>query len=419
MNPFWVFCVIVTQSLAYKTYYMDENCGKTLNLDTFFRLQASRNNNLQSSLNCSVDIFATSKKIGGSARVLARFLSINMPFSTPVSGCDRVKLELHDGIRNKTLLTPKSGLCGDSFYNTYNYNTANDNFMTFTLTTNPSTQIGTFDAIITNFHEQSDPDAACLDGWWKCGNGRCVDPSSKCNTFDNCGDNTDETYEKCKPTMYFYENCGQEIHVYDAVHLKLKRSGASLIPNTVCDNIVVSHSKSSGVGAPAQVYAHFRSVQLQQPAVSGNCTAARIDVYDGLRNKKRISGSEGLCGNSLSSPDFTTENDQFMPIEFTTDGSNQIGSFEITLTNFHTGDCMSGEFRCRNGRCVDSTVQCDGYQNCGDNSDNDNDLCSVIEGLAKGAIVAIVLTAIFFVIFVPIFVIVVIGRRRRSKYSGI
>lgn len=85
--------------------YMDENCGKTLNLDTFFRLQASRNNNLQSSLNCSVDIFATSKKLGGSARVLARFLSINMPFSTPVSGCDRVKLELHDGIRNKTLLT--------------------------------------------------------------------------------------------------------------------------------------------------------------------------------------------------------------------------------------------------------------------------------------------------------------------------
>lgn len=85
--------------------YMDENCGKTLNLDTFFRLQASRNNNLQSSLNCSVDIFATSKKIGGSARVLARFLSITMPFSTPVSGCDRVKLELHDGIRNKTLLT--------------------------------------------------------------------------------------------------------------------------------------------------------------------------------------------------------------------------------------------------------------------------------------------------------------------------
>lgn len=90
-------------------------------------------------------------------------------------------------------------------------------------------------------------------------------------------------------SVYFYENCGQEIHVYDAVHLKLKRSGSSLIPNTVCDNIVVSHSKSSGVGAPAQVYAHFRSINLQQP-VSGNCTAARLDVFDGLRNKKRISG---------------------------------------------------------------------------------------------------------------------------------
>lgn len=85
--------------------YMDENCGKTLNLDTYFRLQASRKSSLSSGLNCSVDIFATSKKLGGSARVHARLLSINMPFSTPVSGCDRVKLELHDGIRNKTLIT--------------------------------------------------------------------------------------------------------------------------------------------------------------------------------------------------------------------------------------------------------------------------------------------------------------------------
>lgn len=91
--------------------------------------------------------------------------------------------------------------------------------------------------------------------------------------------------------MYFYENCGQEIHVYDAVHLKLKRSGVSLIPNSACDNIVVAHSKSQGIGAPAKVYAHFRSISLQQP-VSGNCTSARIDIYDGLRDKKRISGMQ-------------------------------------------------------------------------------------------------------------------------------
>jgi hypothetical protein len=93
--------------------------------------------------------------------------------------------------------------------------------------------------------------------------------------------------------VYFYENCGQEIHVYDAVHLKLKRSGASLIPNTACDNIVVAHSKSQGIGAPAQVYAHFRSINLPQPT-GGNCTAARIDIYDGLRVKTRISGMDDI-----------------------------------------------------------------------------------------------------------------------------
>ncbi|XP_062614918.1 low-density lipoprotein receptor-related protein 2-like [Saccostrea cucullata] len=418
MNSIWIVCcVLISQSLAYKTYYLDENCGKTLDVDTYFRLQASRKTNLQSGLNCTVDLFARSGKIGGSARILARFLNINMPFSSAVSGCDRVKLELHDGIRNATLLTPPNGLCGDSFYNTYSYVTVKDSFMTFTLTTNPSPQTGSFDAIITNFHEVEGDDK-CLNNWWKCGNGRCVDPSTKCNSFDNCGDNTDETYEKCKPTMYFYENCGQEIHVYDAVHLKLKRSGNMLIPNTVCDNIVVAHGKSQGIGQPAQVYAHFRSIGLPQP-VSGNCTSARIDVYDGLRNKKRISDGEGLCGTALSKSDFSTESDNFMPIEFTTDSTSQQGNFEITLTSFHTGDCISGEFRCRNGRCVDTTVQCDGYQNCGDNSDNDSELCDIVTALATGAIVAIVLSAIFLVIFVPICCIVLIGRRRRSNYSGI
>lgn len=50
-------------------------------------------------------------------------------------------------------VSAKNGLCGDSLYNSYSYVTVNDNFMTFTLTTNPSPQIGTFDAIITNFHQ--------------------------------------------------------------------------------------------------------------------------------------------------------------------------------------------------------------------------------------------------------------------------
>lgn len=102
MNVYHLFLICMNYICS---DYMDENCGNTLNLDTYFRLQASRKSSLSSALNCSVDIYATSKKLGGSARVHARFLSINMPFSTPVSGCDRVKLELHDGIRNKTLIT--------------------------------------------------------------------------------------------------------------------------------------------------------------------------------------------------------------------------------------------------------------------------------------------------------------------------
>lgn len=47
-----------------------------------------------------------------------------------------------------------------------------------------------------------------------------------------------------------------------------------------------------------------------------------------------------MCGTSLQTVDYTTDQDNFMPIEFTTDGSNQVGNFEITLTNFHTGELI-------------------------------------------------------------------------------
>ena len=36
-----------------------------------------------------------------------------------------------------------------------------------------------------------------------------------------------------------------------------------------------------------------------------------------------------------------------------------------------SGFCNVGEFRCNNGRCIDSSLQNNGYDNCGDNSDED------------------------------------------------
>lgn len=87
---------------------------------------------------------------------------------------------------------------------------------------------------------------------------------------------------------------------------------------------------------------------LEIRAIINNCIlrcSHIIDKYDFA-----WIGSEGLCGTSLKTVDYTTDQDNFMPIEFTTDGSNQVGSFEITLTNFHTGEFIKGTLKELNSR---------------------------------------------------------------------
>ncbi|XP_062587398.1 low-density lipoprotein receptor-related protein 2-like, partial [Saccostrea cucullata] len=366
MKSLWIFylgiiplCIVKCE---YRTYYLNEHCGRTLHVESFIRLQASKDNHLRPDLTCLVYLSATP---GDSSRIHTRFRSIDLSIRT--SKCERSRIELYEGTRNANPLTPINGLCGDFLYKTYSYFTVNESIMTFNLTTGPSTKEGSFDAIVTNFHKVEE-DEKCLYKWWKCRNGRCVHPSTRCNSFDNCGDNSDETYETCDTTMYFYENCGQEIHVYDSLYLKLKSNDGYLIPDVLCDNIVVAHGKFPDLGEVVSVYAHFRSISLSQPE-DGVCMSSRIDIYSGLKEKKNLTGSEGLCGNSLAIADYSTTDDNFMPIEFKTDIITQRGNFEIILTSFHTptsGDCLSGEFRCDNGWCVDSTVKCDGFQNCVD-----------------------------------------------------
>ena len=39
------------------------------------------------------------------------------------------------------------------------------------------------------------------------------------------------------------------------------------------------------------------------------------------------------------------------------------------VTSSFPGYCASDEFKCKNGRCVYRDLLCDGYNNCGDDSD--------------------------------------------------
>jgi len=64
--------------------------------------------------------------------------------------------------------------------------------------------------------------------------------------------------------------------------------------------------------------------------------------------------------------------------------------------------CPTGQFACRNGNCLDSSLRCDGHSDCGDASDETNCASSFgqIIGIAVGSLLLILLLIAIIVGFV-------------------
>ncbi len=51
----------------------------------------------------------------------------------------------------------------------------------------------------------------------------------------------------------------------------------------------------------------------------------------------------------------------------------QDGNDESALTcDIPEGECLSCEYKCTNGRCINDVFICDGLDHCGDDSDEDS-----------------------------------------------
>ncbi|KAK6171185.1 hypothetical protein SNE40_019430 [Patella caerulea] len=88
--------------------------------------------------------------------------------------------------------------------------------------------------------------------------------------------------------------------------------------------------------------------------------------------------------------------------------TSPVSHFRILATQMHTGFCASYEFECNNYNCIDKyDLACDGYDNCGDNSDE-------VKGcvLQPGAIAGIVIGSFAFV-FLVFIISVAICRKKR------
>ncbi|XP_033755012.1 neuropilin and tolloid-like protein 2 [Pecten maximus] len=144
--------------------------------------------------------------------------------------------------------------------------------------------------------------------------------------------------------------------------------------------------------------------------MSSNCNYVTVAAYDGENRNRKIQDMCGLSEYYLPKRTFTSSRNA-MVFNLATSSVSSSCTYDIIVTSYTTGSCSFG-FRCDNGRCIDSSLSCNGYNNCGDNSDEV--LCSSTIVLGAGIIVAIVLGGLFVVVCLPIIVVVSILRRRRA-----
>lgn len=82
-----------------------------------------------------------------------------------------------------------------------------------------------------------------------------------------------------------------------------------------------------------------------------------------------------LCGSQLKTPVLTIRSHR-VSVTFHSDSSSVNQGFTAEYESYVPTDPCPGQFQCSNNLCVSLTVKCDGYNDCGDDSDEENCKCS-------------------------------------------
>lgn len=92
-----------------------------------------------------------------------------------------------------------------------------------------------------------------------------------------------------------------------------------------------------------------------------------------------------LCGSELKTPVLTIRSSRVSVI-FHSDSSNVNQGFTAEYEAFVPTDPCPKQFGCSNNLCVDLKLKCDGFDDCGDGSDEENCKCSVSQLRCKNSL---------------------------------
>ncbi|XP_060070142.1 membrane frizzled-related protein-like [Ylistrum balloti] len=203
-----------------------------------------------------------------------------------------------------------------------------------------------------------------------------------------------------KFSVYMEEKCGGTVHVdvfgKHAGRLRPTRT-AKYKPNMRCT--VTIHTAESH-----RFVIVFRRLDIEFEPL---CDDDYLQIHDGnSTSAPTISGlPQKMCGEEKPEGDYVTSGHS-MTVMFRSDSWYNDYGFDFLFTIFHTGTCVEGEMKCANERCVSMYLECDGWNNCGDDSDE----CP----LSTVIILAVVIGIIFFFL-IATSMILFIRRRQRCK----
>lgn len=91
-----------------------------------------------------------------------------------------------------------------------------------------------------------------------------------------------------------------------------------------------------------------------------------------------------LCGSQLKTPVLTIRSSR-VSVTFRSDSSNVNQGFTAEYEAYVPTDPCPKQFQCSSNLCVDLKLKCDGYDDCGDGSDEENCTCSESQLRCKNA----------------------------------
>nr|CDS33657.1 Low density lipoprotein receptor class A cysteine rich [Hymenolepis microstoma] len=210
------------------------------------------------------------------------------------------------------------------------------------------------------------------------------------------------------------------------------------------DSVVLSSESSRGSVKCYLDCTHseyYLSVRITKLDLQGNCPTFTISEYSTLMIAETLESpnfpaisiykpgdanklAKATCNDSagfVNKVIQTSTPGRKLMVEFDSGSVGKVNSFEITVTPYYLGtsySCPADHFRCFNTKdhCIPDSITCDGVDNCFDNSDESNYLCTGrIGNLPLPLFIILVIVGVLFLLALITGVAIYLRRRHIRK----